>query len=165
MQLSEHFGSSEFEHDGEIPENCIDVFEFLCQNILEPVRFFTRKPIIITSGYRTPESNAAAHGVPDSEHIATPEKCAADFLVDTTFGMFMSARVAFDWIRKNSVLPFHQCILEHQRNAPTIVHISYNATTLPERIALEGATHNASAYMKWDCVAYELPSSTTEENA
>lgn len=165
MQLSEHFESGEFEKDGEIPEDCIQVFEFLCQNILEPIRSFARKPVIITSGYRTPGSNAAAHGVPDSEHIATPEKCAADFYVDMTFGNFMSARVVFDWIRKNPVLPFHQVILEHQKNAPTIIHVSYNSTTLPERIALEGATHNASAYMKWECVAYELPSSTIQENA
>jgi hypothetical protein len=164
MQFSEHFDQFEFEKDEPIPVDCLPAFEFLCQNILEPIRAFVGRPVVIMSGYRSPLANAAAHGVKDSEHIATPKKCAVDFWFNTAFGMRMSYRLAFDWIRNNPSLPFHQVILEHGAAGQSIIHISYNADTLPVREALEGATHNTSLYTSWDCVAYKLPESLGQEN-
>lgn len=158
--LSPHFDVTEF---GAVPEECIPIFTRLCLEILEPVRAFVGKPIRITSGYRSPDSNAAAHGVTNSEHIATPEYCAADFTFDTTFGLLMSVRRVFDWMRENSSLPFHQVILEHSATGTSIIHVSINSTKT-DREALEGATHNASAYQAWEVVAYN-PSSTGQENA
>ena len=161
MLVSEHFDLGEF---GSVPMGCVSSFEFLCQNILEPVRAFVGKPLRITSGYRSSAENAAAHGVPDSEHIATPTKCAADFTFDTTFGLQISFRACFDWIRKNPLLPFHQCILEHTQAGGSIIHISWNKNTLPERQALEGQAYNAFPYTSWECADYELPDSTGLEN-
>lgn len=162
--LSEHFAQSEFENDAPVPADCVAALTALCQDILEPIRAYVKRPITITSGYRTPEANAAAHGVSDSEHIYSPDKCAADFTFATTFGMLMSMRVCFDWIRNNLTLPFHQVILEHNATGQSIIHISYNRTTLPVRQALEGATHNASPYTHWECAQYSLPTSD-QENA
>lgn len=41
----------------------------LCNEVLLPVRIQMGVPIIITSGYRSPELNAAVGGVPNSYHI------------------------------------------------------------------------------------------------
>jgi len=165
MMLSDHFDQREFEMDGPIPAECIPVFQALAQKVLEPVRWFVGRPISITSGYRSPEANKAAHGVPNSEHVATPEYCAADFTFDTRYGTILSIRAAFDWIRSNPSIPFHQVILEHGAAGSSIIHISYNDSKIDERSALEGATHNASPYTKWDCVAFVVPEQSSQENA
>jgi Peptidase M15 len=154
MQLSTHFSSAEFERGTEIPAACIPVFQILCAEILEPIRTWLNREIVILSGYRSPETNAAAHGVTNSEHIATAEYCAADFTFPTSFGAMLSIRMAFDWIRNNPDLPFHQVILEHGANGSSILHISYNMAKASERQALEGATHNSAPYSMWPCVRY-----------
>lgn len=158
--LSEHFDRTEF---GDVPDECLPTLTFFCQNILEPIRSYVVRPLIITSGYRSPEENAAAHGVTDSEHIYTPEHCAADFTFDTAIGSMLSKRIVFDWIRTNPYLPYHQVILEFGNGGTSIIHISFNKTTMYARSALEGRTNNASPYMRFDTVPYELPNAT--ENA
>lgn len=156
MQLSDNFELSEF---GDVPPGLIPIFKQLCERILEPIRAFVGKPILITSGYRSLLQNKAAHGVPDSEHVATSEYCAADFYFDTTFGSLVSLRACFDWLREGQ-LPWHQCILEHCANGSSIIHISYNTATLPSRTALEGSVHNASPYIAWEVSEY-----SPQENA
>lgn len=145
MKLSEHFQQSEFERDAVLPFGCIPIFQMLCANVLEPIRTYAG-PMLITSGYRPPDANAAAHGVPNSQHIATPADCAADFEVVGTHDL----RHLFDWIRKKSGLPIDQLIFEHQKNGgPDILHVSY-VIEGPRREALEGSTANASTYMHTD---------------
>ena len=119
----------------------------------------------ITSGDRPPDANKATHGSPTSEHIYTPDSCAADFTFDTTFGKLVSMRATFDWIRTNPFLPFHQVILEHGANGSSIIHVGYNKNKLSARTAMEGATHNAAPYQHWECAAYKLPDETDQENA
>jgi peptidase M15-like protein len=165
MQFSEHFQSAEFEKPDAIPAECLDIFALLCTEILEPVRTFVGKPITITSGYRSPEHNAEIHGSATSEHVASPTWCAADFTFDTTFGLMMSVRRVFDWIRNSPSLPFHQCILEHCANGSSIVHVSVNTGKTGEREALEGSTYNASPYTSWEVVAYNPPTGQESENA
>ena len=157
MQFSEHFAQQEFEKPDPIPQECLDAFTLLCTEILEPIRLFVGKPITITSGYRSLEHNKAIHGSPTSEHIASPTWCAADLTFDTTFGLMMSVRKVFDWIRNSPSLPFHQCILEHAANGTSIIHISINTEKTGTREALEGAEYNASPYTAWECVAYNPP--------
>lgn len=143
MQFSEHFERSEFELDGPMPEDCVLSYEFLCENILESIRFNFNEPMDITSGYRDSSANSAAHGVLHSEHEATADWAAADFqIVSLKFNM----RPVFDWIR-NSKLPFHQVILEHGTNTD-VIHVSWNRTA-NARQALEGAEHNLSPYKAW----------------
>lgn len=141
--FSPNFQQSEFERDAVLPFECIPIFQMLCQNVLEPIRSHVGGPLTITSGYRPPEANAAAHGVSNSQHIATNEHCAADFVVP---GM-RDLRGLFDWIRLKSGLSVDQLILEHEENGgPDVMHCSYMIEG-PRRMALEGSTANQSKYI------------------
>jgi peptidase M15-like protein len=152
VQLSDHFDSREFEIDAPIPTELLEIAREFCQQVLEPVRAFVAAPIRITSGYRPPEANTAAHGVSNSEHIWTPRWCAADFAFNPIQGL--SVRAVFDWIRESTSIPFHQVILEHNSIGVSIIHISYNLDKIGVRQALEGATHNASPYTSWEVATF-----------
>jgi zinc D-Ala-D-Ala carboxypeptidase len=153
MQLSPHFEQAEFELDAPLPAETVPTYQAQCKLQLEPIRAQFNAPVTITSGYRTPASNQAAHGVQNSQHCATAAFCASDFRIQ---GLERDMRPAFDWIRQNAELPFDQVILEHNPEAGTdIVHISYS-TTGNRREALEGETANQTAYKNW-------PSAPTEQ--
>lgn len=145
MQLSQNFSQSEFERDAPLPPECIPIFTMLCTNVLEAIRTHVGGPLIITSGYRPPEANAAAHGVSNSQHIATSHDCAADFEVPGVTDL----RGLFDWIRLKSGLACDELILEHQTDCkgPDIIHVSY-VIEGARREALEGSTENRSGYMR-----------------
>ena len=151
LALSDHFARGEFELDGPMPDAIVGIYRTLCVEILEPIRAHAGSPIEITSGYRSPQANAAAHGVSTSQHVATPNYCAADFAVAGA-----DMRALFDWIRSASGLPFDQVILEHGA-AIDVIHISYSRA-YARREALEGATQNRTAYTRW-------PSVTNPRNA
>ena len=87
MQLSEHFELAEFlvsetaarrgianEPTPEINEN----LRRLCQLVLEPLRVKLARPVVITSGYRSPALNRAIGGSPTSHHM---QGRAADLVV------------------------------------------------------------------------------------
>lgn len=147
--LSPHFEQVEFEKNAPIPEPCIPVLTELCTLVLEFVRE-KFGPLVITSGYRSPEANAEAHGQSNSEHIYDPAWAAADFYSPT-----VAARDIFDWMRNDPTLPYHQLILEHGANGSSVVHVSLNRRMEGVRSVLEGATHNAEPYVKVDHVAYD----------
>lgn len=147
MQLTAHFALEEFALDGPIPPECVPTFVSLCNDLLEPLRIHYNVPIVITSGYRTPTSNLTAHGVVNSQHVATAIYCAADFYVE---GMHTNMRPVFDMIRGSSALAYDQLILEHGSGGD-IIHASWSLS-FNRREALEGATANASAYQSWPTV-------------
>ena len=111
MQLSKHFKLEEFEKSstairlniknkagsGEI-KNLTD----LCYEVLEPVRAKFDKPIIITSGYRSPELCEAIGSKATSQHTKGE---AADFEIAGVSNL----QVAL-WIQNNT--DFDQLILE-----------------------------------------------------
>jgi len=85
MHLSPHITIAEFEASETAERKCIDnhlppqffpAAESLCKNVLEKVRAHYAKPIIITSGYRSQELNAAIGSHPASQHTRGQ---AADF--------------------------------------------------------------------------------------
>lgn len=82
MNLSQHFSLEEMiatQHRGisnAPPEEVIDNL-YRTAELLEDVRSLLGFPIIVTSGYRSPELNAAVGGVPNSAHITGR---AADFI-------------------------------------------------------------------------------------
>ena len=90
MHLSEHFTLGEVTKtsvktaDGNIPSHVhIENLKNLCENWLEDLRYSHNtlygesadEPIIITSGYRSPEVNKAVGGSPTSNHLTG---CAVD---------------------------------------------------------------------------------------
>lgn len=142
MQISANFSREEFEHNGKMPDDAVASYQNLCRLLLEPIRQQFSEPILITSGYRSPGDNAAAHGVPDSQHVATDRYCAADWYVPSHHH---DMRPVFDFIRKSN-LPFDQLILEHG-SVGDVIHLSWSVEN--RRVALEGKTANQSAYQSW----------------
>jgi hypothetical protein len=154
-QLSPNFAQREFELDAPIPLADIPLFVALCTIILEPIRT-QFGPCVITSGYRTPASNASAHGVPHSEHMAIAlTYCAADFYVIENGERVKDLRSVFDWVRENPKLAWGQVILEHDgETGADIIHVGYEATN-PRRQAFEGYVSNSAPYKPWPVVPFE----------
>lgn len=84
MKLTEHFQLSEFTRSKTASERGIDNtlnpanpqhqeiisnLTQLCNEILEPLREYAGKPILIGSGYRCPMLNKAVGGVTNSQHM------------------------------------------------------------------------------------------------
>jgi uncharacterized protein YcbK (DUF882 family) len=71
IQLSEHFELGEFDcHDGEeCPAELLPNLQKLVIDVLQPVRYRWRGPLVIVSGYRTPEHNAKVGGARQSTHL------------------------------------------------------------------------------------------------
>ncbi len=83
----------------------------LAWGILEGIRRRFAKPLIVHSAYRCPELNEAVGGEDTSQH---PRFEAADFHVKD-----IDNEEVWNWVRKLSMLPFGQLILE-----PSWIHVS-----------------------------------------
>lgn len=86
----------------------------LCRWILDPVREMYGKPIIVTSGFRTPFLNRLVGGVSTSQHM---QGLAADLRCD-------DSKALFDLIAESD-LPFDQLIYYQKKK---FVHVSYSPT-------------------------------------
>jgi len=87
MRLSQHFTLDEFTFsqtatrlgiDNDPPPDIVARMISLCEEVLEPLRAELDRPIIITSGYRSPELNRVIGGSPRSQHCKGE---AADIVV------------------------------------------------------------------------------------
>ena len=87
----------------------------LVTNVLDRLRSEWGRPIIVTSGYRCKELNAAVGGARYSQHL----KGQAADIVSDDFEAFR--RFVCRWCRNNE---FDQCIFEHSSDSKWI-HISY----------------------------------------
>lgn len=127
MRLSTHFALAEFEAsqtaarlglDNRVPPELMGDLIYTAR-ALEVVRTALGKhPVIVTSGYRSPEVNAAVGGSADSQHMKGQ---AADFIVPG-FGR------PIDVCRKilEAGIVFDQLILEYSsRNGGGWTHISF----------------------------------------
>ena len=130
MQLSEHFELAEFlvsetaarrgisnEPTPEVIEN----LRRLCQSVLQPLRVHLKRPVVITSGYRSPALNRAIGGSPTSHHM---QGRAADLIVP---GM---TPLAVCQAASQLKLPCVQIIHEFGRWAHLSVAISNERTQL-----------------------------------
>lgn len=124
MNLSQYFKLEEFEHsdtarkygiDNSIPASLIPNIIRLHDNVLYPLRKLIGCPVVITSGYRSPDLNNKVGGVATSQHSNGQ---AADITVKGQSNM-----AVFNWIRKNC--EFDQLILE-KVGCTQWVHVSYN---------------------------------------
>lgn len=86
----------------------------LCRWILDPVREMYGKPIVVTSGFRTPFLNRLVGGVSTSQHM---QGLAADLRCD-------DPKALFDLIAESD-LPFDQLIYYQNKK---FVHVSYSPT-------------------------------------
>jgi zinc D-Ala-D-Ala carboxypeptidase len=96
VRLTEHFTLDEFEHsqtasrigiDNRVPAHLIDNLQRLAR-VLQHIRDFLGEPVVISSGYRSPELNRRVGGSPTSHHryaaaadwtcpaFGTPLECA-----------------------------------------------------------------------------------------
>jgi zinc D-Ala-D-Ala carboxypeptidase len=85
--------------------------------LLQPIRDHYDSPLVVNSGFRGPELNAAIGGSKSSQHMKAE---AADFWVP---GQDLTE--IFDWIRLESGIPYGQLICEGVKaDKPTWIHIS-----------------------------------------
>ena len=87
----------------------------LVDNVLDPVRDMVNAPIIITSGYRSPQVNRLVGGVDNSQHMSG---CAADFHVMGFTPSMMHEVFLYIF----NTLEFDQLIYYPSKN---IIHVSY----------------------------------------
>lgn len=87
----------------------------LVDNVLDPLREWYGKPLVVSSGYRCPELNKAVKGSATSQHM-TGEA------VDIDTGDRQQNKLLFEYIKKN--LPFDQLIDESNF---AWVHVSFRA--------------------------------------
>ena len=98
------------------PAGAISNLRTLCAEVLEPVRAHFARPVIVSSGYRSPALNRAIGGSPSSQHCLGE---AADITVPGV-GVLDLAQ----WLHRN--LDYDQLIYEYGR----WVHVSYRAGRL-----------------------------------
>ncbi|WP_374764254.1 D-Ala-D-Ala carboxypeptidase family metallohydrolase [Yunchengibacter salinarum] len=135
IQLSPHFRLEEFTRSSTarrrgIVNRVSEPYQVanlrqLCRAVLEPLRALYRRPIVITSGFRSPALNRALGGVPESQHLLGE---AAD-LVMPGVDVADLARVL-----AASDLPFDQMILDSRapvgdRPGARWLHISHRRVT------------------------------------
>ena len=91
-----------------------NMLTLICE-CLEPIRLYINKPMIISSGYRSPRLNGhpLINGAPNSQHVTGQ---AVDFTIKG-----MTPKVIIELIKESGV-EFDQLLNEHN----IWIHISYN---------------------------------------
>lgn len=130
MQLTEHFNLKEFTRSStakarginntlsptaEADLSVIRNLKNLCVQVLEPLREHISRPLVISSGYRSPRLNAAVGGAANSQHLSGQ---AADLKIPSV----AEAREWMRWIMDNTT--FDQLILEHNKSGSHWIHVS-----------------------------------------
>ena len=90
----------------------------LTQAVLQPLREWWGKPIVIGSGYRCPALNKAVGGVSNSQHMKGQ---AVDLFID---GDKKKGCQWMEWIADHC--DFDQLIWEHNAKGTYWVHVSYD---------------------------------------
>ena len=138
MKLTSHFSLHEFERsataekygiDNRVPSKFVPTLQQLCKEVLEPLRAYVGKPIIISSGYRCNQLNVKVGGAYSSQHMLGE---AADIKLPLTSYTFWTdnkqhtdvetAHKWIDWLERN--VNFDQIILETSNGRDYWLHIS-----------------------------------------
>lgn len=134
MKLSKYFTKEEFESSqvaarkgisNSMPEDIQANAVLLCKNILDPIRVYYKKPLIITSGFRCKRVNKLIGGSATSQHCLGK---AADFVVSgvalkTIFNDIVSGKLPLN-------TNFDQIIFEFGN----WIHISHDTKPRKQRL-------------------------------
>lgn len=125
MKLTDHFSLAELTFSQtaarENIENRpnagqIENLRLLCMNILEPIRVDIGKPVMVSSGFRSPRLNKAVGGAPTSQHLFGQ---AADIVC-----FAVPVKTLFKRIIRLG-LPYDQLIYEGTKSTAW-VHVSFD---------------------------------------
>lgn len=114
--LTAHFKLREFTRSSEAilhgicneaPLAVVSNLQHLCQEVLEPLRLWYGKPIVISSGYRCQALNKVVHGVTHSLH------CSGE-AADIVFPNVQDGWRLYSYLRDH--LPHDELLWEHQGN-------------------------------------------------
>ena len=134
-ELTKSETATRFGISNEPSEEIIANLQKLATNILQPIRDNFGKPLIITSGYRSPEVCLKVGSTINSQHTKGQ---AADFEIGG-----MANKDLSDWIHQN--LDYDQLILEFWKpEEPNSgwVHCSYKGEGLNRKQYLRAITEN-----------------------
>ncbi len=95
----------------------------LLLGIINKIRTEWGKPLIVTSGYRDPETNIRCGGSPRSSHLS----CEAIDLADPDFEFRQ-------WILDNKILEKYDLYMEDREDAPTWAHLQTRKTASGHRV-------------------------------
>ena len=102
------------------PEH-IENFKKLAENVFEPIREHFKRPIHVSSGYRSQALNAVIGGSLSSQH------CKGEAIDLDMDGTAITNKQVFDYIKNN--LSFDQLIWEFGSvSNPDWVHVSYSSS-------------------------------------
>ena len=101
-----------------VPAALLPNLQTLCEVVLEPLRVYAGKPIVISSGYRCPALNRAVGGASQSQHLRGE---AADLHLPST----AEGRTWFGWLMDNTT--FDQLIWERNPQGTCWIHVSCKA--------------------------------------
>jgi uncharacterized protein YcbK (DUF882 family) len=119
-KLSEFFDWHEFGVTDETDLSIKKNIKKLVINVLEKIRTEYGMPILITSGYRTPEHNKKVGGVANSQHVCG-EAC------DFTGRDFRRLLRIIDELDEYGLLNYDQMIIYKKRK---FIHVSYRNESL-----------------------------------
>ena len=128
-KLSEHFSLGEMTRSSSHPEvynipshEAIANLKRVC-GWLEVLRERYGKPIIINSGYRSPQLNKKIGGVPTSNHLTG---CAVDIRVADVEQLIRYANILLDYA-KESHQQFDELLIERNRHGAIWLHFAVRA--------------------------------------
>lgn len=99
----------------------IENFKLLAEKVFQPIREHFGVPILISSGYRSKELNAAIGGALSSQH------CSGEAIDIDMDGTSINNAQVFEFIKNN--LEFDQLIWEFgTKDNPSWIHVSYEST-------------------------------------
>ena len=144
-KLSEHFTLGELcktSHktaDGNIPSHvAIENLKNICENWLEDLRYSNNTlygnkdlPIIINSGYRSPEVNKLAGGSPSSNHLTG---CAVDIRCEGIEQALRYANILLD-IADGTKRDFDELFIERNKQGRYWIHFAVRPKDNRRRIS------------------------------
>lgn len=144
-KLSEHFSlgelckSSHKTADGNIPSRvAIENLKNICENWLEDLRYSNNTlygnkdlPIIINSGYRSPEVNKLAGGSPSSNHLTG---CAVDIRCECIEQALRYANILLD-IADGTKRDFDELFIERNKQGRYWIHFAVRPKDNRRRIS------------------------------